>query len=473
MAHWGWIVLVGALGGSFLITVASRERGLYVVMVLSGFQYYVQVRPGTTISLVECLAAGFVAGCASRSPVSGRLALKKSPLHLPIAVYLALNALYLVNSDLSSDVVKHVGRAVLIAAFYLSVFSSIRASERLDRILRAMIRLAVLSAIVQFTIYLCYKDMSSYFAFVRPMSELGIYPPRIPYQMMARYPVPRPGSYFDPYGGSYALYLLCLTPLTVSMALFQRRARHRLGLLLASGMLALAMLLSLSRTGIYALAGSLVVMVLLFKRWLSGKWMRYAVIFAVAVAVVFLAAPDYYRLRILSRTRDTRSSDLGRFGRYIARSFVLAADSPLLGGGLETFDKTSGGVLPHNGFLADFQSKGILGPLARICLFYAAFREMLVLRAKAGSPRSKTMLLWTTGGIGGFFLASFATTPLGEIQAALLFFTMLAVLARTRYLVAYTSTAAEQPERPGPRQVSKSDLASGSQPLIQGGVRAE
>ena len=170
-------------------------------------------------------------------------------------------------------------------------------------------------------------------------------------------------------------------------------------------------------------------------------WLRWGVVAILGLILFLSVAPEYMRARILSQTEDARSSDEGRFGTYAVASLQLAGTSPILGGGIRTFDKTIGGVLPHNGFLSDFQAKGIFALVAGVWMFFVAFREILVLYRTPQDPVTKNILLWLAGGISGYFFASLATTPLQDTQPAFLFYTMLAFLAsiRTKMPVRHTS----------------------------------
>jgi hypothetical protein len=118
----------------------------------------------------------------------------------------------------------------------------------------------------------------------------------------------------------------------------------------------------------------------------------------------------------LTRTGSAISSAEGRLREYVPQSIANGLSNPVLGGGLRVFDKSQGGVLPHNQFLSDFQGRGFSGLILGLGLFGAAFAIAWALRKRPLTGDEQFATVWAGAVVGSYFLACLATTPADFVQ---------------------------------------------------------
>ena len=408
-------LVLGLLAAYLLTALLSDRLALYGFMSLLGAQFYFPIVSGITVAFTEILAAIFIGSVLSRQLVGGRVTLPATPLSVLVLLYGMGNVLYLLNSALEGDAIRMFGRGALLAGSFWAV-RAVWVREGLFRpALMLLVPLAVFSMAVQFGLVAVFGGLEGlplYILYIQIPSAAGVFPPiqgdLIPTMLL--YPEARPGSYLDPFGGGYGLYLLAILPLFLLLAVQPRLRRRLLGWLLGTAC-ALALAFTQSRTGVYAAIGGVLVLGIM-----ARKEVQIAALLAVFTLVIGIAANDYLGARLLSRTDSAISSAEGRFRDYVPRSISNGLQNPILGGGRRVFDKSRGGVLPHNQFLSDFQGRGLSGLLLGVLMFGIAGIQALVLRRRALSADERFAATWAAAVVGSYFLACFATTPADYLQ---------------------------------------------------------
>jgi hypothetical protein len=406
-----------ALLGAYAITALLSDRlALFGFIAMLGAQFYFPLVPGITVAFSEMLAGVFIGVVLSRQFVRGSVAFPATPLGILVILYGLGNALYLLNSGFASDAIRYAGRGALLAGTFWAMRAVLlRETPALRTTLLLLVPVALFSFVVQFAMVALFggpDGLPFYVLYVQIPSAAGVFPPirddLIPTMLL--YPEARPGSYLDPYGGAYGVYLLAILPL-LTLSTLQQPRRMRIFGWIAVAACALALAFTQSRTGVYAAVGGMIVLGVM-----TRKMLKMTVTLGVLTVLVAISANDYMSARLLSQTGSAISSAEGRFREYAPQAISNGLSSPILGGGLQAFDKSRGGVLPHNQFLSDFQGRGFTGLLLGILLFTAAGALAWTLGRQALPRDEHFATVWAGAVIASYFLACLATTPADYVQ---------------------------------------------------------
>lgn len=197
------------------------------------------------------------------------------------------------------------------------------------------------------------------------------------------------GLFNDPniFGG----YLAVMFPVLASLALgpWAQKSRARLaGIWTVLALTSVALLLSLSRSGMLAAAGGAFVLILLRPDWLRAArlWTGLAALVATAIAVAAMAGTQV--LLIFTRLAESFAShDLSARAHESALIFGLKlfAQFPITGVGLSNFgahyirqvEPGASAMMAHNAFVGWLAETGIVGGVAMAALLVAVVKPPL------------------------------------------------------------------------------------------------
>jgi hypothetical protein len=435
------LAILSLLIGSMILV--WHRYAFYILIAFIPFQYYAGLARSVTINLLEILIAIAFAIWIAQGFLTGKIAVPYSGLLLLVVLYGVFNSVLLITGPFDPESWKMVLRGFLFIMLCFITVTQITNWNQIWKILRIILVLSIPGAIFQYYLFFRYHtDHTSYLSLMQKLSELGLMAPSILQRdvmsWLSIYPTNRPGSTFDFGGGAYTIYLAPVILLAISLAWSSRRRSRRIALWILAIFLLGALFFTYSRTGLFSFAGGFLVML-----WYSGRKKMVIAVLLIGV-LLFLYAPyssNYMLRRFTSQARDAYPLLEKRY--YALRSLEIAFSSPstlLVGGGMATFDKNVGGVLPHNGFLADFQSKGLFAFSISLAMFYLAFRKARFLIGRL-HKQEKAVALWLMAGIVSYFLQMLATTPLQETQAAMMFWIMVSLVIAIGRLVSYREKA--------------------------------
>jgi len=379
----------------------------------------------------------------------------KSPLAIALLVYLFSYVAYLVNSPLGEETVKQLARAAEIGITFFVLQDIIATRQDARVITTSLLASSLFVGLLAWYQRFFIQDLNAYYRHVGTLVDLALLP-RIPWwydNFVELSPVVRVGANIDPGGLSTGIYL----PPVILLALlatwwatgktFLRLWAKRLSLLALALLLAGALLFTLSRSGVYAFAGALALVILL----VSPKYGKYLLLAGIGVGIVILlVAPrftgNYALSRILSQSRDAISSSQGRLIR-VEQSWAIIKRAPLLGAGYTSFGNRPSQVFPHNQFLAAFQGRGIVAFLSLLAVFvFAAWKGWKGYRA-APDRIVRGLAIWNLGVLASYFLHGLAHTPLDEIQIGATFWLALALIEGMEKTLLAERRQNEQAER--------------------------
>lgn len=266
------------------------------------------------------------------------------------------------------------------------VISRLRTRQHVERALVVMQWGAVLGAafgIAQMVGIAVFKrniDLGFLREFGNPEFEYSVGPPML-HQLTTTFRAN--GLFNDP--NIFAGYLACLLPVLASLVLGPWAAssrRRSIGALIALALCALALVLTLSRSGFLAAAIGLMVLLLLRPEWLSAPrlWIGLSAMFTAVIAAASVAGVQVV-LILVRLASSFASHDVS--ARTHERAFTFAWELftryPITGVGLRNFavhyarevEPRSTGMMAHNAFMGWLAETGIIGAAVMVALLVA------------------------------------------------------------------------------------------------------
>ena len=415
-----------------LLVLHHTKTGLYLFVTALPFLFYVPIKPGVTLHLLELLAIIFIGVWFIRILLA--ILLVKKPvlphtgLLTPMFCVWIGHFVLLIHAPTDIEGIKYILRGMIYIGLFLGLSAAIQTPRDMRKIIVLMLGTASLTALLQWVLYFAFPSNRGYAEFIQWMVAAGFYPP-IESRFVSEltlFDIPRIGANFDPRGGGYVVYLVPIILLAIALAWGDRRRRNLFyGL---AFFLTIALLMTNSRTGVYGFGLSVLLMAYVARK--QSRALSVVVIGALLLGLFLVFGPKHLVARLSGKTSDAASSSAGRIV-YVLRSSRLIQASPLIGLGLTSLSKSRGGVNPHNAFLMAWQTRGIVAFLGLMWLYKVAFWQAWQLtRAfkRDTSPFLWSVSVWLTGGIGSYFLQSLATDPLDHPATAMLFYVMLGLL---------------------------------------------
>lgn len=219
------------------------------------------------------------------------------------------------------------------------------------------------------------QDPRGYLEFAHLLARIGLLPP----DTMLRewtvweeaYSYARPGANFGYEAQAYVIFIIPAIFLAFHLAMESREASRRNLALLVAAVLLSGLVLSLSRTGIFAFAACC----FLYAR--SKHKFTFLAFGAALIAVLLIALPNNYFLQRYTMQSADAYSFSYKF-LQIANAFKATFSSPvsLVFGNPALMDKSIGGFNPHNQFLSDLMLKGTAAFALGLGMFWALLRRL-------------------------------------------------------------------------------------------------
>lgn len=211
-------------------------------------------------------------------------------------------------------------------------------------------------------------DPRGYLAFAHSLADLGFLPPDTRERVWGiweeAYKNARPGANFGYEAQAYVIFVIPAIFMAYFMMRSARSKAAKWGYAAVSGTLLAGLVLSLSRTGIF----TFLLCCLLYAR--SKHKFTFAAFAAAVVAILLVAMPDNYFLqRYTMQSHD--AYPMAEKVVQIVKAFQSTASNPIyiLTGNPGLVDKSQGGFNPHNQFLLDLMTKGVLAFALGIAMF--------------------------------------------------------------------------------------------------------
>ncbi|MBO0724750.1 MAG: O-antigen ligase family protein [Blastocatellia bacterium] len=223
------------------------------------------------------------------------------------------------------------------------------------------------------------------------------------------------GMFENPNDLAAALDLLL--PFAIALTLIGR-GLARLFYLACAAILAVGVLLTLSRGGFLGLIASGVMLL-----WKLGRGRRLKTMLCAAVvcAILFAAMPRGYGARvatILNNEDDqTGSAQLRR--ELLERAATLAINHPIVGVGMGNFHIYSiHEKVAHNAYLEIAAELGVMGLIAYLTVIFAPLRSLRRIERRTRGMRSKSEreMYWLSVSIQATFIAYMVCSFFGSIQ---------------------------------------------------------
>lgn len=431
LSSFGIMVLV-----VFLVLAIARfsPRSLLVLFLfLFPFNYWTFIYPTPigqiNLNLNELLILLLFLVWVSNLLCRGRLTYKINLLNKLVLLYVALSFVLLINSPLNSKAVyKAIMRSVEFGALFFVMANNIDGEEKHLKKISSLLILAMFLVCIfsLWEISLIRREFpQSFIAFHQKMIQIGLYPPRELYKIEL---LSREGSTVGSTFGSKAalsIYLSAILPLAITLGWFSSQVWKK-ALFWGIAIIGFfCLLLTGSRAGVLAFLGGMLVILFLLK---TKKLFSSLLILAMVIFLTSFFLPQGLQKRLMFKTHE--SSLPGRM-ECAKRSLMIIRNNALIGAGVDSLGAGPAQSKPHNAFLTEFQTKGIVGFLIISGIFFTAFRQSLLSwkKAKKGVGFKKAISLWSIAAITVYFVHSLGAEPFGENQTVVLF--ILAVVLGT------------------------------------------
>jgi len=226
-----------------------------------------------------------------------------------------------------------------------------------------------------------------------------------------------------------AEYLLLIIPLAVSVVFTAKSQSGKIYALCATGVMCLAMLLTLSRGGWLGLVFAAAVFLVLMDR-------RFIVLGLIAAAAAVLVLPESVLGRFTSIGDMSDGSTSYRFSIWMG-SLAMLADYWFcgIGPGTAAFNKvyplysynTATAQHAHNLYLQITCETGIIGLLVFVMLLFMFFKTTCSAVSRAADKTVRLRLIAVISGILGFLLQSMTDFTFYNYRVALIFWAFIAL----------------------------------------------
>jgi hypothetical protein len=234
-----------------------------------------------------------------------------------------------------------------------------------------------------------------YLEFAHTLGRIGVLPPSVVERGWTvweqTYKLARPGANFGYEAQAYVIFIIPMIFLTYYLKRTAITVREGTGYALLIAFLVSGLLISLSRTGIIALA------VCLFAAARGKRKFYYLALGVVAIGGLIAIFPDNYFLARYTM-RSTDAYPMAAKVVQIQKAFIGVFSSPvsILVGNAELVNKSKGdGFNPHNQFMYDMMTKGIFTLFLGLAIFFTFFRKLKIL-SRLAQPEEALLakMLW-------------------------------------------------------------------------------
>lgn len=259
-------------------------------------------------------------------------------------------------------------------------------------------------------------DVRGYLLFAHELARIGILPPDTLLREYgiweASYKLARPGANFGYEAQGFVIFVIPAIFFAWHMLRTSASRGVRWGCMAAAAVLVSALMLSLSRTGIFTFLVCCLLLAPVRQRVILAAGG------AILVALLLVALPDNYFLQRYTMQSHDAYSFSYKF-LQIADTFKATVTRPLslVFGNPNLMDKSQGGFNPHNQFLADLMTKGVAAFALGLAMFPVLLKRLrLHLAAEEDASLARTVRI----GILSVFIQCFSTQVLPNSNTAIM-----------------------------------------------------